>query len=127
MAPIYEEIVLAWDGTEYTIRPDYRMVQRIEASSPAGLGISIVRLITEIEGPHPPVSQVGEVMALMLQSAGATGATPDRLFAHLIGHANAEEWGRIRIALSRAFIPRDTSRGNSEGPGDGADSDQSPE
>jgi len=123
MSAIYEEIVLGWEGKEYTVRPDYRMVQRIEASRPAGLGISIVRLITELEGPYPPVTQVGEVVSMMLQSAGAKTATPERVFAHLMVHSTAEEWSRIQVALRTSFIPREKSSGNSGAPGDGADSE----
>lgn len=122
MAPIYEEIVLAWQGTEYTIHPDYRMVQRIEASRPAGLGISIVRLLTDLETPYPAVTQVGEIMSFMLQSAGAKTATPEEVFAHLV-HATTDEWIRIRVALARAFIPQERSSGNSGAPVDGADSE----
>lgn len=127
MSAIYEEIVLAWEGEEYTVQPDYRMVQRIEASKPSGLGISIVRLLTDLETAHPPVSQVSDVVSLMLRSGGAKKAMPEDVFAHLMTHATVEEWSRIRVALATAFIPQERRSGNSVAPANGADSDGSGE
>lgn len=124
MSAVYEEIVLAWKGVEYTIQPNYRLVQRVEAQRPSGLGISIVRLLSDIETAYPPVSQVGEVVSLMLQLAGAKTATEEAVYSHLL-RASADEWKRIRIALSTAFIPQEKPSGNSEAPVDGADPPES--
>ena len=63
MAAIYEEIVLAWEGEEYTVQPDYRMVQRIESR-----GISIMGVCHKIARGEPPTSQVAEIIAHMLTS-----------------------------------------------------------
>lgn len=116
MAAIYEEIVLAWDGEDYTIQPDFRMVQRIEAR-----GISILGVCHRIERGDPPTSQVAEIIAHMLKSGGAKRATPERVYEHLAARADAEEWSRICTAIIMGFIPQEPDSGNSGGPGDGAD------
>lgn len=117
MAPIYNEIVLAWDGKEVTVQPSYRMVQRIEAS-----GISIVGVLESIRRGEPRLSQVGEIVSHMLQSGGAKSATPERVWAHLAAHMTDEEWIRIVEALSIAFIPQEKPPGNSDGREGAADS-----
>lgn len=116
MSAFYEEIVLAWGGEEYTVQPDYRMVQRIEAR-----GISILGVSQRMARGEPQMSQVSEIISLMLQSAGAKRVTPEKVYAHLMTHADAKEFERIAEALMVAFVPRDKDSGNSEGPGDGAD------
>ena len=116
MAPMYEEIVLGWEGEEYTVQPDYRMVQRIESR-----GISIVGVCQRMSRGEPPMSQVAEIVAHMLQSGGAKNAKPERIYAHLMANAEAEELERITTALMTAFVPQERSSGNSEGrPVDGA-------
>ncbi len=114
MSAIYEEIVLAWDGKEYTVHPDYRMVQRIEAR-----GISIMGVCDRWQRGEPPASQIAEILAHMLQSGGAKKATPARVYAHLAAHADGDEWLRVYTAILRAFIPQETDPGNSGGPEDG--------
>ena len=49
MAAVYEEIVLAWKGEQYTVKPSFRMVQRIEAG-----GISIAGVTHWISEGQPP-------------------------------------------------------------------------
>jgi hypothetical protein len=115
MAAIYEEIVLAWEGEQYTVRPDYRMVQRIEAA-----GISIFGVCQRMSRGEPQMSQVSEMIARMLQSGGAKRVTPERVYAHLLTQADEKEFQRIAMALMTAFIPRERDSGNSEGPEDGA-------
>ena len=116
MAAIYEEIVLAWKGEEYTVHPDFRMVQLIEKS-----GISIIGVCHRIQRGEPPTSQVAEILAHMLQSGGAKRATPELVYEHLAARADAEEWSRIYTAILVAFIPQEPDPGNSGGPADGAD------
>lgn len=116
MSAIYEEIVLAWKGEQYTVQPSFRMVQRIEAG-----GISIAGVAHKISIGQPPTSQVAEIIAHMLTSGGAKGATPERVYEHLAAKADAEEWVWIRTAITMAFIPQEPDSGNSGGPADGAD------
>ncbi len=118
MAAIYEEIVLAWDGTEYTVHPDYSMVQQIEAR-----GISIMGVCDKWQRGDPQASRIAAILAHMLQSGGAKKATPKRVYAHLAAHADGEEWLRIYTAILRAFIPQEPDSGNSKGPGDGAETE----
>ncbi len=116
MAAIYEEIVLAWEGEEYTVQPDYRMVQRIESR-----GISIMGVMDKWQRGEPQASQISGILAHMLQSGGAKKATPARVYAHLAAHADGEEWLRIYTAILLAFVPREPDSGNSVGPADGAE------
>ena len=116
MAAVYEEIVLAWKGEEYTVQPSFRMAQRIEAG-----GISIAGVTYRISEGQPPTTQIATILAHMLTSGGAKGATPVRVYEHLAAHADTEEWMRIHTAISMAFIPREPDQGNSGGPADGAE------
>lgn len=119
MSAIYEEIVLSWEGKEYTVRPDYRMVQRIEAR-----GISILGVCQRLSRGEPQMSQVSEIIGYMLQSGGAKRATPERVYAHLVTHADATEIERIASALMTAFIPQERNPGNSGAPVEGAGPDE---
>lgn len=117
MTAIYEEIVLAWDGEEITIHPNYRLVQKIEAR-----GLSIMAVVNKlVSGEEPPMSHVAEIIAHMLVSGGAKRATPERVYEYLVARAKGDEYLRIATALITAFIPRETDPGNAEGPGDGAE------
>ena len=124
MAPIYAEVVLSWEGKEYTVQPSYAMVQRIESGPRA---ISILGVCHRMWRGEPPVSLVAVVISHMLQSGGAKGATPRLVYAHLMKLAMSadggdEEWSRVAAAISTAFVPQEQSSGNSEGPvGDGAE------
>ncbi len=124
MAPIYAEIVLSWEGKEYTVQPSYEMVQRIESGPRA---ISILGVCHRMWRGEPPVSLIAVIISHMLQSGGANGATPKMVYGHLMRLAMSadggdEEWGRVAAAISTAFVPQEQSSGNSEGPvGDGAD------
>ena len=115
MAAIYEEIVLRWDGEEYTVQPSFRMAQRIEAR-----GISIMGVVEKIHRGEPPATQIAEIIAHMLHSGGAKRATPERVYAQLT-LAEPEEWLRITTAIIIGFIPQEPDQGNSGGPEDGAD------
>lgn len=125
MAPIYEEIILSWEGKEYTVQPSYEMVQRIESGPRA---ISILGVCHRMWRGEPPVSLVAVIISHMLQSGGAKGATPAMVYGHLMRLAMSdgggdEEWNRVAAAISTAFVPQEQSSGNSEGlVGDGADS-----
>lgn len=116
MAAVYEEIVLAWEGEEYTVQPDFRMVQRIESG-----GISIIGVCQRTSRGEPPMSHVAEILAHMLQSGGAKTATPERVYAHLMAKADAKEVGRILMAITAAFVPVERPSGNSAAPAAGGD------
>ena len=117
MAAIYEEIVLSWNGEEITVKPDYRLVQKIEAR-----GRSIMAVVNKlVSGEEPPMSHVAEIIAHMLISGGAKRVTPERVYEYLVSRAKGDEYLRIATALITAFIPRDTDQGKSEGPEDGAE------
>lgn len=114
MSAFYEEIVLAWKGKEYTVQPDYSMVQKIESR-----GVSIIGVTQRMSRGEPPVSQVAQIIAHMLQSGGAKNVTPSDVYEHLVVAATEEEWRRIAAALMTAFVPRGRSSGNSEAPANG--------
>ncbi len=116
MAAVYQEIVLAWNGEEYTVHPDFRMVQRIEAR-----GISIMGVIERFQRGEPPASQVAEIIAHMLTSGGAKHVTPERVYAHLSASTDQKEWWRIYTAITLSFVPQEPDPGNSGGLADGAE------
>lgn len=116
MAAIYEEVVLSWKGEEYTVRPNFQLVQKIESR-----GISIAGVVGQITRGEPPLSQMAVIFAHMLRSGGAD-ATPDEVYDLLAGilkRGVAVEWELITTAITLAFFPQEPE-GNSEGPGNGA-------
>lgn len=119
MSAIYKEIVLSWEGKQYNVHPSFRMVQRIEAT-----GISIMGVVTKINSGNPPFSQIAEIVAFMLFSAGCNKVRTEDIYAYLTRCDN-EEWLRVTTAVTLAFIPEAPAVGNSEGLEDGADSTSS--
>lgn len=121
MAAIYVEIVLAWDGEEYTIQPSFNMVQRIEAA-----GISIMGVINGIHTGQPIASKMGTIIAHMLHSGGARGVTAEQVYAYLAS-CSPQEWLKITTAITTAFLPQEPESGKSEALGDGGETKAEPE
>ncbi len=65
MSAVFKEVVLGWDGEEYHITPDMRLLNRIEQD------ISLSRLAYRMSTGDVPMSQLATVIAVMLNSAGA--------------------------------------------------------
>lgn len=117
MAPIYQEVVLSWKGKDYTIHPDFRMVQDIEA-----LGISISGVIGGMSRGEPQISQVSTIVSFMLNSGGAKNCTPKLVYDWAASFKRID-YEKIQIAIIMGFIPMEPEpySGNSGGPVDGAE------
>lgn len=115
MAPIYDQITLSWEDKEVTVRPTFRMVQRIESR-----GISIFGVYQSITRGEPRVTQVAEIISELLTSGGVKSATPEKVYQRIV-HSGEGEWESISHAILAVFMPRDPRSGNSEDPEDGVE------
>ena len=116
MAPIYKEISLTWEGTEYTVTPTYQMIQRIEQQ------ISLAGLLQRMSERQPPLSQLADLISMCLREAGCTAASADAesINAELYKPGAAETLATAAYAILVALLPESTPRGNGGAPAKGA-------
>lgn len=103
MSKIFEEVTINWQGEDYTIRPDYAMIQRIESR-----GISIAGVAHRMQKGEPPLSLVAEILAHLLVSAGCK-TKPEDVYCELF-ELGDKEFSHIFQALLLAFTPQKKSQ-----------------
>jgi len=107
MSAIYEEVTLSWDGEEYTVTPNYRMVQQIEQQ------VSIAGMATRIEEGQPPISHIAYVISVLLSKAGKY-VSPDDVYAEMMGDMTSDEMRDLAAIAVSAFVPQKKSNSGSE-------------
>lgn len=120
MAPVYQEISLAWNGKDYTITPTYALIQRLEQR------LSLAALLSRALGGSPPLSQLADLLAEVLQAAGCKDddATAEEINAELYDEHNAAILTKAAINVLLALLPQKVSRGNVKAPAKGATSSE---
>lgn len=120
MGAIYQKVTLAWQGKEYEVQPDFRMVQRIESR-----GISLVGMLARMGEGDPQISKLAEVIAMMLRSGGAARVTAEEVYHYLMRQNDPDEMQRIMDAVTVAFFP--TQAEASEGNGEAVEGESPPD
>lgn len=111
MAAIYDEIVLRWEGEEYTVQPSYEMLQTIEAQ-----GISIVAVARRMMQGEPRMTEVSFVVAEMLKSADCD-VKASKVYEHLLTDCTEKDFQAVCNAVITAFTPRKRDQqGNAAAP-----------
>lgn len=105
MSSIYEQITLSWDGKDVVVQPTFRMVQRIESG-----GISIFGVYQSLVKGEPRVTQVAEIISVLLMSGGVQ-VTAEKVFQRIV-HSDEIEWARIAHAILAVFMPTESRSGN---------------
>ena len=109
MAAVYQDILMEWEGVEYTIKPSMRPMQDIEQE------FSISRVAHRITNGDAPWSHMAAIVGAMLRSAGAE-VTDDDVFSELM-QGDSKVVQDMAIALISAAFPfSGAARGNSPAP-----------
>jgi hypothetical protein len=113
MAPIYKEITLEWKGKTYSITPTYAMIQNVEQT------LSLAALLHRLDN-NPPLSQLADLLALVLGIAGCTdpeltGENLNQIFYHGSDEDREVLSEAASMVLFALVPPRDLS-GNAETP-----------
>lgn len=109
MAAVYQDILMEWEGVEYTIKPTMRLMQDIEQK------FSISRVAHRITQGDVPLSHMAAIVGAMLRSAGAK-VTDDDVFSELM-QGDAQVVQDMAIALISAAFPfQGKDQGNAPAP-----------
>lgn len=109
MAAIYQELELEWRGETYRVTPTYRTIQRIEQK------ISIAATVARIGKGEPPVSQIADIVAILLHQAGAKDVSAEEIYADMMLDDDGELFRSNSLAVMTAFMPQRDS-GNAQAP-----------
>jgi len=102
MAAIFEDVAITYAGKQYTVKPTFDMINRVEMSKVSGgLGISLAGLTARVSRGDAPVTEVAKILALMLVSAGAD-ATPEDVYVEIMTGTDARP---LIEAVTSAFFP----------------------
>jgi len=109
MAAVYQDILMEWEGVEYTVKPSMRLLQDIEQK------FSISRVAHRITTGDVPLSHMASIVGIMLRSAGAE-VTDDEVFSELM-QGDAQVVQDMAIALISAAFPFvGADQGNAQAP-----------
>tara|TARA_R110000824_G_scaffold183072_1_gene364090 strand:+ start:3676 stop:4035 length:360 start_codon:yes stop_codon:yes gene_type:complete len=81
MAAIWNEIVLEWEGEEYTVRPSINFLNHLEQEGGTSLSAMLVRL----GKGDLPTGRACQLIARTLTYAGCKGVTPETVFSETGG------------------------------------------
>ncbi len=102
MAAIYNDTVITFKGKQYTIKPDFEIINRIEMSrASGGLGISLAGLAARAAMGDVPVSEVARILGFMLRSQGASASDED-IYVTIMTEADARPY---IDAVTSGFFP----------------------
>lgn len=77
MAAVFNEVHLTWNGKEYSITPDMRLLNKIEQD------ISLSELAYRMSMGKVPMSQLAVVIGVMLRKGGAN-ASDEEVYQELM-------------------------------------------
>lgn len=101
MTAIYEEISITWEGKEYTVKPTYALINRIE-----GQGVSIAGVVNRVQRGEPPMSHIALIFAMLLQ-AGGCRVSPEDVYAFMHSEGcDRDQIGQIVTLALTAFFPK---------------------
>lgn len=104
MSAIFEEVTITWGSdeegnpVEYTVTPNYRMVQQIEQR------VSIAGIASRIASGDPPISHMAEVLSILLRNAGADASAED-VYAELMTTDDSDALTELASIVMTAFVP----------------------
>ena len=111
MAAVFQEVTMNWNGEEYSITPDMRLINRIEQE------YSLSAIASRVQSGNPPLSHIAGVTTIMLRAAGAKGVSSDDVYATMFAEGH-EFIMAITNAILTAAFPQ--MPGNAEAPSSGA-------
>ncbi len=96
---MFDDVYISWEGKEYCITPTFQMLRRLE-----GQGISIAGVAARTAGGQPPMSQVAEIIAFLLQQQGVK-ATAEKVYEEMC-YSNRQDVADLTTVVLSAFFPK---------------------
>ena len=96
MASIYPEVVIGWKGVDYTVKPTFELINRIENH------ISTASIAGRMQNGDVPTSHVALLLAEMLRFAGAS-VTNQEVHQEMCHGSQDELWSVAVEALNATF------------------------
>ncbi len=114
MAAVYREVEIEWEGKTYTVRPHYKMIQRVEQT------ISLAALSWRCDNGETPISQLSDLLSAALREAGCKADSADAEAIYLSILSEPEHTERLlvagRLLLQAMLIPEKKLPGNAKAP-----------
>lgn len=102
MAAVFNDILITHDGKQYTIKPTFELMRKIEQPvSHGGLGVSLARLAGRASSGDVPLTEIACVLAFMLRTQEVTVADED-MFVAVMQSDNIQE---VISMVTTAFFP----------------------
>lgn len=96
MASVYKEVVIGWKGEDYTVKPTFELVNRIENR------VSAASIASRMAQGDVPVSHVAYLIAEMLRFAGAK-VTNEEVHQEMCNGDQDALWHIANDALTAMF------------------------
>ena len=111
MAAIFNDVLITYNGKQYTVKPTFEMINKIEQPEfSGGLGISLAGLSARSANGQVAVTEVARIMALMLRSQ-VCDVTDGDMYVALMACENMQE---LLNAVLNSFFPVVKSEQESE-------------
>lgn len=107
--PVFREMVIAWQGTDYKFVPSMRLMRSIEMGD-----ISFTDIAIRTSQGRPPISHIATVLAKMLQAAGAKVSEEDVYSELMTGNQDAVT--ALITTVLTAFSPSESNAKNHAAP-----------
>lgn len=94
----FREVIIEFEGKEYTISPSMKMLRAIEGS-----GVSLAAMANNLAEGKPQISHVAYVLYHMLKSSGAD-VSEDSVYFAIMGASQDQSTAWLE-AVVKAFAP----------------------
>lgn len=88
MAAIFNDVVITYAGKEYTVKPTFALINKIEQpQSSGGLGISLAAFAARSSRGEVAITEAARVLAFLLNSEGskeARSVTADDMYVEMM-------------------------------------------
>jgi hypothetical protein len=99
MGGVFRDVVIAWEGVDYTFTPSNRLLRSIE-----GQGVNIAKLLQGLGSGDVIVSHLAYVAAAFLRAGGAQ-VTEDQTYRALMT-GKTGEISALAEAVAAAIVPQ---------------------
>jgi hypothetical protein len=99
MGGVFRDVVIAWEGVDYTFTPSMRTIRTIE-----GGGVSVMQVLSDLGEGKVHLASLSYIAAALLKSAGARTSDEKIYTAMLTGEP--ELIGYYSMKIAECMMPR---------------------
>ena len=111
MDSIFRETTISWDGVDYTLVPDMKLLKRIERGRPGEGPVSLIQIASQAIQGNPQISIMAQIIEEVMHAAGAADFTEEVVLEEFYGGNAAgvsQLWHDVIAALSP--VPKDQKK-----------------